>query len=58
MTSTMTFLSDDEFLKQLVEEAKLYGWDGDYTEVRWFVEAVFRRRGKQPPRPDELEPYS
>ena len=28
---------DDGFLNQLVEVAKLYGWDGDYTEIEQFL---------------------
>ena len=44
----------DGFLNQLVEVAKLYGWDGDYTEIEQFIRDLYE--GINKPCPD-LEPY-
>ena len=52
--SQLTELLSDEFLHNLVEVAKLYGWDGDYTEIENFITDLFDRLNK--PYPD-LEPY-
>ena len=30
-------LLDDEFLKKLVEIARIYGWSGDYMEIGQFI---------------------
>lgn len=45
------------FLKELVEQARKYGWDGDYVIVRGFVQYCFRKADKMPPTDTELEPY-
>ena len=44
----------DEFLKTLVEAAKIYGWAGDYIEVCQFIEDLYEVAGKEKP---DLEPY-
>lgn len=48
---------DTAFLKELVEQARKYGWIGDYVEVRDFVQHCFREADKTPPTDAELEPY-
>jgi hypothetical protein len=30
-----------EFLEELLERAKRYGWSGDYIEVQYFVESLY-----------------
>jgi hypothetical protein len=59
----MTFLEADkkikellnkEFLEKLTEVARLYGWRGDYCEIRWFMESLHERAELDIP---ELEPY-
>jgi len=45
------------FLEELVEQARKYGWDGDYVEVKDFVRSCFREKGEKPPTEEELEPY-
>ena len=47
---------NDAFLKKLVETAREYGWDGDYVEVRDFVQRCFQELNKKPPTDEELEP--
>lgn len=49
--------TDTAFLKELVEQARKYGWDGDYVEVRDFVQHCFREANKTPPTNAKLEPY-
>lgn len=43
-----------EFLETLKEVGKLYGWSGDYIEVRQFIEHCFDVAGKYA---GDLEPY-
>jgi len=45
---------DDKFLDHLVEVAKLYGWDGDYTEIAAFIEDLYESINKTSP---DLDPY-
>jgi hypothetical protein len=47
-------LLTDEFLTTLTEAAKIYGWDGDYTEIASFVGNLHEAAGKEKP---NLEPY-
>ena len=44
----------EDFLEKLVEEAKIFGWDGDYIEISAFVKAVHLKYGIEVP---DLEPY-
>lgn len=44
-----------EFLAELIERAKRYGWTGDYVEIRDFLVAQYKEAGMPPP--DDLEPY-
>lgn len=46
-----------EFLTQLVELARRYGWSGDYTEVASFVQWCYDEAGLPPPSKRMLEPY-
>jgi len=50
---------DQEFLKELVEQARKYGSPNDfyYNYVVEFVEWCFEQAGKTPPTDEELEPY-
>jgi hypothetical protein len=50
-------MTDKEFLERLLKEARIYGWDGDYVEVRDFVRATFRRLGKVAPTIEAMEPF-
>ena len=43
-----------EFLEELRDRARRYGWGGDYIEIRDFVEALYRQAGFEVP---DLEPY-
>jgi len=48
------------FLKELVEQARKYGWQTmavDYDEIRDFVKWCFKKEGENPPTDKELEPY-
>lgn len=44
----------DDFLNQLTEIAKLYGWQGDYTEIIDFVRNCHGVVNRQAP---DLTPY-
>lgn len=46
-----------EFLEELRERARLFGWDGDYIEVANFVRALYQEAGLPKPSKEELEPY-
>lgn len=48
-------LCTDRFLSKLTKIARLYGWEGDYVEVRGFVEYLFVNRDKAVP---ETEPFN
>ncbi len=43
-----------EFLAELAERARRYGWSGDYIEVDHFVRAVYAQAELEPP---DLTPY-
>jgi len=47
----------DEFLEELVNSARRHGWDGDYVEIRGFVQECFLDHGREPPTDEELEPF-
>ena len=47
-------LATNEFLKSLTTIAKLYGWYGDYIEVREFVEWIYDAKKIEEP---NLAPY-
>lgn len=49
-------MKNEEFLTELVNVARRYGWDGDYVEVRDFVKWCHELFGKTPPSDKELEP--
>jgi hypothetical protein len=51
----MNELPRKEFLDELVEWARRYGWCGDYVEVDNFVRALYRLAQLEPP---DLEPYA
>lgn len=40
---------DKKFLEKLAEAARLYGWNGDYTEVEDFVIYYFNLAGMKTP---------
>jgi hypothetical protein len=44
-----------EFLAELAERARRFGWSGDYVEVERFVRHLFAEAEIEPP---DLEPYS
>jgi hypothetical protein len=47
-------LATEEFLSSLVTIARLYGWEGDYIEVRSFLSWIYRAVEAIEP---DLEPY-
>ena len=47
-------LCTDRFLSKLTRVARLYGWEGDYREIRGFLEYLFVNRDKTVP---EIEPF-
>jgi len=49
-------LLDKDFLAKLKEIAKLYGWNGDYTEIKDFVSYLYSVHGIEITQ-EELEPY-
>lgn len=50
----ITGLLDKEFLDRLAEIAKLYGWSGDYHEIRDFIECLYELNESDAP---NLDPY-
>jgi hypothetical protein len=47
---------DDEFLKKLVEIARIYGWSGDYMEIGQFIMYLHKIAGINISHKD-IEPY-
>jgi hypothetical protein len=45
-----------EFLAELLERARHYGWEGDYHEVISFVRHLYAEAGMSLPE-QEIEPY-
>ena len=52
--SKLNDLLDKSFLNKLAEIGKLYGWNGDYCELREFIENLHIEHGAEIP---DLEPY-
>ena len=49
----------EDFIANLIEAAKTYGWSGDYGEIESFVRStVYELTDKEIPyNSDELDPY-
>jgi hypothetical protein len=52
----MKALVDDQFLTNLVELGRLYGWSGDYYEVAEFIMKLHEINGTEITH-EEMEPY-
>jgi len=50
----LTLLCDDYFLGKLCEAARIYGWTGDFVEVREFIKTLYGIVDKKMP---EVLPY-
>lgn len=48
---------DEDFLYRLYLLAKTYGHEGDYTEVKDFVDFAYRIAKKQSPSNADYEPF-
>ena len=54
--SNGAMVSNKDFLDELTEWAKAYGWLGNYSEITSFVRWVHHESGINEPTPDELRP--